>query len=319
MDGVTLVIDRKNLTVCIDGLTIRINNPDKTFQRVPLSMIQHVIVVGNPTVSCDVWRALAGRHIPAVLLPLRGGGFPAFVGNDITSSTNHRIGQYRAFFDNRCTMDIAKSLVHDKLTGQSNVLKKLEKRLPDIGINVENESIQSILVALITARDRDQVMGYEGAAAVCYFRGLVKVFNPKWKFSGRNRRPPRDPINALLSLSYTMGEQVVLSSIYQNGLDPSLGFLHTPQPSRYSLVLDLLEPLRPAIDLFVIRVLDLMTLKHFTINAQDGCSLNKEGRGLFFKSWSSWAMSSTSGTTLAKKADAAINNVKSFFQEYPAA
>ena len=106
---------------------------------------------------------------------------------------------------------------------------------------------------------------------------------------GRNRRPPRDPVNALLSLTYVISGGEIRRAILQRGLDPALGFLHASQSGRESLALDILEPLRPEVDLFVLTLLDSsLNLKHFTTNDQDGCLLNKKGRSAFFKAWAKW-------------------------------
>jgi len=81
----------------------------------------------------------------------------------------------------------------------------------------------------------------------------------------------------------------VRRAVLQRGLDPALGFLHAPQSGRESLVLDMLEPLRPEVDRFVLQLLDSsLNLKHFTTNDQDGCLLNKKGRNAFFRAWAKW-------------------------------
>lgn len=91
------------------------------------------------------------------------------------------------------------------------------------------------------------------------------------------------------SLSYVISQGEVRRSILQRGLDPALGFLHASQSGRESLALDILEPLRPEVDLFVLTLLDsFFNLKHFTTNDQDGCLLNKKGRSAFFEAWAKW-------------------------------
>lgn len=104
--------------------------------------------------------------------------------------------------------------------------------------------------------------------------------------TGRNRRPPRDPVNALLSLGYTLLGAEMLSAVQEAGLDPALGFLHGIVPGRESLVLDLIEPLRPGVDALVLRLLEqVVTPAHFTRHPVQGCRLNKEGWGLFYPAW----------------------------------
>lgn len=131
-------------------------------------------------------------------------------------------------------------------------------------------------------------MGIEGAASARYFAAWGRLWEPPWEFPRRSRRPPRDPINALLSLSYTLALQYVGRMAVLRGLDTALGFLHTPQPGRPSLALDLLEPVRPWIDQWVWQSLNgrrLLKTDHFVFNRADGCRLNKEGRGLFYAAW----------------------------------
>jgi CRISPR-associated protein Cas1 len=99
-------------------------------------------------------------------------------------------------------------------------------------------------------------MGQEGAAAIAYFQGLAQIIAPRWGFCGRNRGPPRDPVNALLSLCYTLAAQTILRTLQRKGFDPALGFLHPPEAGRHSLVLDALEPIRPEIDRFVLQLLE---------------------------------------------------------------
>ena len=115
------------------------------------------------------------------------------------------------------------------------------------------------------------------------------VLSPKWGLVGPDRRPPRDPANALFSLSYTLGLTEIRREILIAGLDPAFGFLHANQANREGLTLDLLEPLRPVIDSFVLGLLqDRLTLRNFVTNKRDGCLLNKEGRSRFFKEWVTW-------------------------------
>lgn len=139
---------------------------------------------------------------------------------------------------------------------------------------------------LSKATDRNSLMGYEGTAASSYFKTLGILLPEKWRFSGRNRRPPRDPVNALLSLGYKMAEGEVTAAILENGLDPAISFVHAAQPGRDNLMLDILEPLRPKVDGFVLQLLkSKLNLRCFTTNDQDGCLLNKEGRSRFYKAW----------------------------------
>lgn len=287
MSDLTVILDRKELVVRMESKSIRVDRPDGHFERIPLGMVARVILVGSPMVSCDVWRALADQNIPAVLLPSRGGGVSAHMGAGLFATITTRIAQHLAAHDDKYSLSIGQWLLDKKLAAQEGVVRKLKNG------NSELESIctqiKSCRKGLRKADSRNSLMGHEGAAASAYFTALAKILPEKWNFHGRNRRPPRDPVNALLSLSYVISQGEVRRFILQRGLDPALGFLHASQSGRESLALDILEPLRPEVDWFVLHLLDSsLNLKHFTTNDQDGCLLNKKGRNVFFKAWAKW-------------------------------
>ena len=132
----------------------------------------------------------------------------------------------------------------------------------------------------------DSLRGHEGAAARAYFAGLAGVMPPALQFSGRNRRPPRDPVNACLSLGYTLLHAQAVQACTTAGLDPLLGFYHRPAFGRESLASDLIEPLRPALDLWVWELLRSRTLReeHFS-HDKGACLLGKTGRQTFYADW----------------------------------
>ena len=287
MSDLTVILDRKELIVRMESKSIRVDRPGGHPERIPLGMIARVILIGSPMVSCDVWRALAEQNIPAILLPSRGGGISAHMGAGLSATITTRIAQHAAAQDDKCSLSIGQWLLDKKLQAQEAVVKKLGNGEPELESICAQ--IKSCREGLLKADGRNSLMGHEGAAASAYFTAFAKILPEKWNFCGRNRRPPRDPVNALLSLSYVMTGAEVRRAILQRGLDPALGFLHAPQSGRESLVLDILEPLRPKMDRFILQLLDSsLNLKHFTINNQDGCLLNKKGRSVFFKAWAQW-------------------------------
>jgi CRISPR-associated protein Cas1 len=131
-----------------------------------------------------------------------------------------------------------------------------------------------------------QLRGLEGAAARAYFQGLSAVFPPSLEFSGRNRRPPRDPVNACLSLGYTLLHFDAVSACHIAGLDPLLGFYHRPSYGRESLASDLIEPLRPHLDHHIWQLFRERDLRedHFT-RSGDACLMGKAGRTIFYRAY----------------------------------
>jgi CRISPR-associated protein Cas1 len=125
--------------------------------------------------------------------------------------------------------------------------------------------------------------GIEGAAANAYFSAFTQLFPPSLDFTGRNRRPPRDPVNAALSLAYTMLYCEAVNACHIAGLDPFVGFFHEPAHNRESLAADLIEPLRARVDEWIWRLFAERKLRGDAFSRQeDACLLGKTGRQLFY-------------------------------------
>jgi CRISPR-associated protein Cas1 len=278
-----LVIDHRETQVRMEGRALRIQRPGVAPEHVPLGLLGLVVVHGSPLVGCEVWRELAERDIPAVLQPARGRGRAAFIGAAFGATIELRTTQHRAAADPGYSLDIARRLVAEKIEGQARVLDHLAPNDPAA------EALRQLQVTSLSkvpqATSNAMLMGVEGAAAGAWYALLSAWLPEQWRFNGRNRRPPRDPVNALLSLGYTLLAGEMLRATQEQGLDPALGFLHGMVPGRESLVLDLIEPLRPSVDLFVIGILDLLLPTQFTYSKRDGCRLNKDGRGQFYREW----------------------------------
>lgn len=297
-DTMTVILDRRELVVSLDGKALRIDRPGGQLQRIPLGMIRQVIAYGSPQVGCNVWRALGERGIPAVLLPARGSGEAAYIGPGLSTAIMIRIAQFNAWSDIKRRREIAAFLVKKKISGQLGLLESLDIEAGAGTVFCQatgalcketKKSISRNLAGIPALNSIDAMRGLEGASAKTWFSFMTQSLDRKWGFSGRNRRPPKDPVNALLSLSYTLLAGEVKRRIQLRGLDPCLGFLHSPYPGRDSLVLDIMEPLRPGVDAFVLGLLDgMMSPGDFKNSAKEGCRIVKKTRGLFFMSWEEW-------------------------------
>ncbi|MHC5537926.1 CRISPR-associated endonuclease Cas1, partial [Singulisphaera rosea] len=158
--------------------------------------------------------------------------------------------QYRALADEATCLRLAKALTLAKIEGQHRYLLRgsrgdqetRDAMLPDL------VPIRSALASIERASDRDSLRGFEGSAAVAYFRGLTRLISPSvpesLRYTTRTRRPPLDRFNALLGFGYGLLHTAVMRAILASGLEPSLGFFHTPRSAAYPLVLDLMEAFR---------------------------------------------------------------------------
>jgi CRISPR-associated protein Cas1 len=282
-----LVIDHRETRLTLDGHALRVDHPETKPRHVPLGLLGLVVVHGRPLVGCDVWRALAERHIPAVLQPARGRGASAWVGAALGGTIMLRTAQHRAADQGDLRLSIARRLVSDKIRAQARAAVRLAvpSHVADAR-SVLRRHQETALAALAQARTTGELMGIEGAAAAAWFHWLGGLLPTAWGFRGRNRRPPRDPFNALLSLGYTLLGGDMLGVVQQQGLDPARGFLHGLVPGRESLVLDLIEPLRPSVDVVLLGLLGgVVTPADFSNTAEDGCRLLKDARGRFYAAW----------------------------------
>jgi len=280
-----LVIDHRETRVRMNGRALRIDQPDAPPEHVPLGLVGLVVVHGSPMVGCEVWRELAERNIPAVLQPARGRGRSALIGAALGSTIALRTAQHRAAADPSAAIAIARSLVAGKIAAQARLVERLTLEDDETARALRELQAESV-DKLHAVASTGSLMGIEGSAAAAWFAWLGGWLPERWRFKGRNRRPPRDPANALLSLGYTLLGGEVLRAVQEQGLDPALGYLHGILPGRESLVLDLMEPLRPSVDCFVIGLLDEVLLPtRFTYSARDGCRLNKGGRAQFYREW----------------------------------
>jgi CRISPR-associated protein Cas1 len=127
--------------------------------------------------------------------------------------------------------------------------------------------------------------GKEGAAAAVYFKAYTQLFAAALDFTDRNRRPPKDPVNACLSLAYTLYYQEAVNALKTTGLDPALGCFHELYYGRDSLACDLLEPVRPLIDAWVYSLFQQHTLRREDFILDEACLLQTAGKQRFYEAF----------------------------------
>lgn len=183
----------------------------------------------------------------------------------------------------------AKQLVYSQALQQYKLLRYWFKNREIEQTNQDQliERLKTIIKMINTCQSLEQLRGLEGASAKIIFY-TMSLLVPAWcKFKGRNRRPPRDPINVLLSLSYSLIYAECTRALTAHAIDPMLGFYHEPVHGRYSLACDLTERIRTDIEKWVIQLIleEHLRPPHFTSSEQYPCVLNKDGRAIFYPLW----------------------------------
>lgn len=285
----TLYLDRKDLELRHEGQHLCLYENGTRRGTVPMQQVERIVMRGRATVTTGALGLLAEAGVALLVLSGRQGRSAAILQGRLHGDTRRRIAQYGWYADEQARIPWARRLVALKLRSQRVFLQKLLQARPDhrgmlqASARQIGEALSGLLTADETALSPARLNGIEGAAAAAYFAAFTRVFPPSLDFTDRNRRPPRDPVNAALSLGYTLLHFEAVQACYLNGLDPYVGFYHEPAHRRESLAADLIEPLRVHIDRWVWRLFADRELRAEDFVHDNGaCLLKKEGRALFY-------------------------------------
>jgi CRISP-associated protein Cas1 len=285
-EGARLRKDGENLVAEID---------DSERGRVPLHLLGSVVVFGGISISPPLIGALARAGITVVLLD-RQGRFEARIEGPVTGNVLLRRAQYRAAEQ---PDDIVRSIVSAKIANQRTVLQRAIRDHGDEMAPAGRTAVEATIDKLerslrriaFTNEGADALRGAEGEAAHSYFAvfaELIRSPDAEIAFRGRSRRPPLDPVNALLSFLYTLLVHDCRSAAESVGLDPAVGFLHRDRPGRPSLALDLMEELRPVLaDRLALSLINRRQLRSADFETRDAGAvwLSDGGRKTVLTAW----------------------------------
>ncbi len=293
----SLYLDRKNLGIKLDGQALALYESGERKGSVPLHLIERVVLRGNVQLESRVLGALSERNIGLLVLSGRNTEATAMLAGRAHGESARRMGQYCVSLDDDLRTPLARWLVLVKVRSQLGLLRRALAGRPDLRLPLTG-AIQSLSGVLEQLREDKLVIsleslrGYEGAAAAAYFGGFTKLFSPALNFNGRRKRPPPDPVNACLSLGYTLLHYDAVRACHIVGLDSMLGFYHDLSFGRESLACDLMEPLRPVLDGWVWHLFRERELRPEHFSDDNGrCLLNKTGRQRFYAFYESHAPS----------------------------
>lgn len=285
----TLYINRNDIELTAESQTLRIAQNGALKNRVPLKLIERLVIQHNIKIDTGLLLKLAENNTTVLILSPRHSRRVALMLGPAHNQAAIRLAQACQVSDPQQCQPMAQQLVTSKIKRQQRLLKQALTDRADIRKPLFDgiAQLQSILDRLAqTTPDHSTLRGHEGAAARAYFQAYAALMPPAFGFTGRNRRPPRDPINAGLSLAYTLLHSDAVRAAHMAGLDPMLGFYHRPTFGRESLASDLIEPLRPQADAWLWEQIRSRKLRaeHFHHDGQ-ACLLGKAGRDIFFAAW----------------------------------
>ena len=266
-----------------DTLTVKVRG--KIVAKARLLDVSSVSIFGNAQVTAQATRELLERGIPICHFTY-GGWLKGVTWGMAHKNVELRMHQFRVAGDQSMSLAIAKEMVTAKLRNSRVMLRRNHPRPPATAL----EEIKRLTAMVETADSFGTLLGVEGAAARVYFAhfgGMIKAGNSAFDFRTRNRRPPKDPVNAVLSFLYSMLMRQAMVSAMAVGFDPYMGFYHQPKYGRPALALDLAEEFRPLIaDSAALTLFNNAELKEKDFIRRAGAvSLTQDGRKAVIKAF----------------------------------
>ncbi len=283
----TLYIDRQGLSLKVRDGVIELRADGERLRTVPARLLDRVVLRADTQLSSGTLAALAEAGVGLVALGGRGGQRMAHMLGAPAGDARARIAQCQRVADEPWASAWSRHILRAKLRAQRRLLQGALQERADLRKPLTDAvgTLQRIQDRLPQAHDRASLRGLEGAGAASYFKAYVKLFAPALGFEGRRRRPPPDPVNACLSLGYTLLQSQAVQACWGAGLDPMVGFLHTPTHGRDSLACDLVEPWRARIDAWVWQQFRSRELRpeHFGRDGAGACLMGKAARAQFYE------------------------------------
>lgn len=290
----TLYVTSENSYLALDGENVVVFEEKQEIGRLPLHNLEGIVSFGYRGTSPALMGACAERNVSLCYLTPQG-KFLARITGKTKGNVVLRQQQYAGSKDPQISLDIAKNCILGKVY---NARWVLDRAVRDHPLQIDTERVktaenflQNSLDLIQKSQSKDQLRGYEGEAASIYFGvfdQLILQQKKDFSFQGRNKRPPQDPINALLSFVYTLLTNTITSALESVGLDPYIGYLHTDRPGRVSLSLDMIEELRAVLaDRFVLSLINkkMVTKKNFSKKENGAVLMDDDLRRKVLTEW----------------------------------
>ena len=290
----TLFVTSEDIYLSLDGENVVANRDKREVARYPLHTLSGIISFSYPGASPALMGACAQRDVSLAFCTPRG-RFLARVTGESSGNVLLRRAQYRAADDPGPCCRIARSMIFGKVYNARWSIERTRRdhglRLDAAALTAVSAQLKELLPQIIEETSLDSLRGLEGSGATLYFSvfdQLILGENPLFSFQSRNRRPPLDPVNAMLSFAYSLLTHDCASALESVGLDAYVGFLHRDRPGRTSFALNLMEELRPCMaDRFVLTLINnrVVGKSEFEFRENGTVFLNDAGRRSFLKHW----------------------------------
>ena len=293
----TLYVQTQGADLRLEQDSLRVHLPETPGRKVlPLRRIDSIVLYGHVNLSTELITRCAQDRRPVTWMS-RGGRYLARLDGAVQGNVLLRHAQHQLHDDPAARLDIARNMVAGKIRNSRWILLRAARDAEPaarLRIRTYADELATALTTTRNAESLDIAMGIEGNAARAYFTALTYALRPSDgipPFTHRNRRPPTDPVNALLSFTYGLLRSLVHGAAEQVGLDPHIGYLHGLRPGKPALALDLMEEFRPVLaDRFLLTLLNRRQIRseHFEILSGGAVRLTDDGRTTVLGAWQEW-------------------------------
>lgn len=274
-----LYVTTQGSTLRKEGETIVLHSPDGVSESIPLISVSSVCLFGNVQISTQLVRAL-GKQGCAIQYLSYYGTYESICHSPLSTNIKLRIKQFDSFGSSSTSLHLAKRIVEAKIRNQRTLLRRNIKGDSSDGLGL----MRQMYLGVDGVESQESLLGVEGYAAKLYWQLFpLQLQGDGFTFGGRNRRPPKDPVNVMLSIGYTLLMRDCYIAVSSIGFDPYRGFYHSSEYKRPSLALDIMEPYRPIIvDSCVLRAINQGIVKPSDFNMyKGGCYITPRAKKRF--------------------------------------
>lgn len=264
------------------GPRIVVEKNSEVVGRLPIRSIDGIVIGRNAQVSTQTIFELMEQRVPIFYID----GFGKIIGHFVyeRQSATRLLRQLEIFRDPIRQLELSREVIAEKIYNQRDLLKRYEKSVDADKLNVATKKLKQTAEKLSTLQTLDEIRGAEGIASKVYFATFTELLDQtRWKWTERSQHPARDPVNSLLNYGYAFLEREVRVVTALNGMDSRIGFFHSNDGRKDSLIFDLMEFFRqPVIDRLVLSLFNrkMIQPEHF-LKSDENCRLTIDGRIIF--------------------------------------
>jgi len=282
-----LYVDEQGAEVRVTGRRILVTRDGETLKDIRIRDLERVVLFGPVDFTTPAMHALIDAGVETTFLSAGGayrGRLAAAEGKNVLL----RRVQFRRADDAAFRLEMARTILSAKLANCRYVILRYARNHPSEKLDAAALALADAVCRMTAQTDVQACMGVEGAGARLYFEALGSMVRREFAFTERTRRPPRDPVNSLLSFGYALLTSEIVGALASQGLDPDAGFVHSIEYGRPALALDLLEEFRPVVaDRVALNLVNnaVLDAAHFEQGDDGGVRMTEEGRAKYLQTY----------------------------------